>query len=173
LELEVAAVGAAPSCAGTSKTTPMTAANDRAPAANHRIGHGKWAASRTATTAAESAMPEPTPAKCSAERPGRPARASRSSTSAELKISAKAEATPAVRRNAMNNASKWVSPIAARQSALVASPRISQKRRVPGRPGHDASSAPARYPTKFADAIRPAALLVSGTASTIGGRIGV
>ena len=40
-------------------------------------------------------MPMPTPAKCTADRPLRPALASRSSTRAELKIRAKALAMPA------------------------------------------------------------------------------
>ena len=88
-------------------------------------------------------MPMPTPAKCTAESPLRPALASRSSTRAELKISTKALAMPATSRSRRKSGSVVATPIAARQIALTASDPKSQARREPGR-RTAARSAPAR-----------------------------
>ena len=96
-----------------------------------------------ATSTAETAMPVPTPAKCTAESPLRPADARWSSTSADPNTSTKAEAMPAISRSARKAGIVPARPIAARAAAFTASAASSQARREPGS-GKDASSAPAR-----------------------------
>ena len=81
-------------------------------------------------------MPMPTPAKCTADRPLRPAAASRSSTRAEAKIRQKALAMPASSRSSRKSGSEVVRPIAASASAL------SARRRRAARCGASPAGAP-------------------------------
>ena len=158
---------------GTSIATANVPNNDSAPLVSHIVAQLTPAPSCAATSAAETVMPAPTPAKCSAIRPGRPASANRSSTSAEARISASALTTPPTNRKTMKPAIDVVRPIAAVVTALANSAPSSQARREPGSVAFVAPSAPARYPAKFAEAISPAVDLLKPSVANIDGRIGV
>ena len=88
-------------------------------------------------------------------------------------MSTSALAAPPMKRRTRNGAKVGANPMAPVVSALATSAPSNQTRRGPGKFGEAASRAPARYPRKFADAMRPAADLVRPNASIIGGRIGV
>src|SRR5437879_12242159 len=77
-----------------SAATIPTATRDVRPAASQAVRQPP----ERKTTMAETAMPVPTPAKCTADRPGRPPRPIRSSTSAEEYTGPKALATPPAKR---------------------------------------------------------------------------
>jgi hypothetical protein len=158
---------------GTSTATASTPNRDTAPLARHIAVQSPPPPSSPATKAADTAIPTPTPAKCSAARPGRRASASRSSTRAEARISASALATPPRKRSTRNPGTDPQNPIAPVVAALAASAPSSQTRRDPGNVARMAPRAPAKYPAKFADAIRPAVDLLKPSATNIGGRIGV
>jgi hypothetical protein len=74
---------------------------------------------------------------------------------------------------AANNGTDGQIDIAIVAAALVANVPASHARRPPGMLATDASSAPARYPAKFADAINPAWPADNRSASCIIGRSGV
>jgi hypothetical protein len=118
-------------------------------------------------------MPIPTPAKWTAESSDRPAAASRSRTSAEAKTSPNALARPPAKRSSRNAAVEETKAIAPVVRALTISPASSQRRREPDTADVAATSAPARYPAKFAEASRPAVPFVIPRSSTMSGRIGV
>ena len=117
----------------------MPATAVRAALANHIICHSE----NIDTSAADAAMPTPTPAKCTADSAPLPDAARRSSTRAELSTRMKALTMPATSRSARKTGICVARPIAARQPALTASDPSSQDRREPGR-RIIASSAPAR-----------------------------
>ena len=133
------AVGEEAASAGTIIATATAASTARPALASHMLRQSL----SVATRAADTAMPMPTPEKCSADKPLRPVAASRSSTRAELKIRQKALAMPAPSRSTRKNASDVVTAIATRQTAFSARPASSQARREPGR-RTAASKAPAR-----------------------------
>ena len=95
------------------------------------------------TSAADTAMPTPTPAKWTADKAPLPEAARRSSTSAELSTRMKALTMPATSRSARKTGIAVVKPIAARQKVFTASEPSNQARREPAR-RIAASSAPAR-----------------------------
>ncbi len=107
--------------------------------ATHIMRHSE----NIATSAADTAIPMPTPAKCTADKPPLPDKARRSSTSAELNTRMKALTMPAINRRTRKTGINVVKPIAARQNVFTASEPRSQARREPGR-RTAASSAPAR-----------------------------
>src|SRR5947209_10490661 len=123
-----------------SAATIPTAARDVRPAASHAVRQPD----ERKTTTAETAMPVPTPAKCTDDRPGRPPRPIRSSTRAEEYTSPKALATQPAKRRRRKAGLEDVTAMAAVVSALTRRATRSQRRREPGRPGMAATSAPAR-----------------------------
>src|SRR5256885_13822380 len=120
--------------------TIRTATRDVSPAASQAVRQ----LPERKTTMAETAMPVPTPEKGPADRPGRPPRPTRSSTSAEEYTSPKALATPPAKRRRRKAGLQDVTAMEAVVSALTRRATRSQRRREPGRPGMAATSAPAK-----------------------------
>jgi len=158
---------------GTSQSTTASASNDRPPLYSHSACQPCPVADSCETSTADTAIPQPTPAKWTAEGPGRPAAASRSSTRVEAKTRTNALATPATKRSPRNTGYDVVRPIAPVESALTASAARNQWRLLPGSFADVEARAPIRYPAKFADAITPACDLVSPRPDSMNGRIGV
>src|SRR5712691_2175595 len=92
---------------GMRAATNATKTTDARPAASHAARQPE----EMTTTTAEMAMPVPTPAKCTAVSPGRPAALSRSSTRAEENTSPKALATPPAKRRPRNTGLEDVTAI--------------------------------------------------------------
>ena len=170
---------AGPACAaasgpfGSNSATASSPTQETAPLPAHIAAQSAPYAASPATNAADNAIPTPTPAKCTAPRPGRPAFANVSSTKAVARIRTNALATPPANRTARNHPSPPSYPIAAVVTALIASAPNNHQRRGPGKDARAAPNAPARYPAKLADAISPAVALLNPKAAIIGGRIGV
>ena len=96
------------------------------------------------TSAADTAIPQPTPAKCKVERPDRLAATRRSITTADAKMSTNALANPPMKRSPMKAVMDDEKPIIPVVAALTASVARSETRRPPGSAGFAAAKAPSR-----------------------------
>src|SRR5207245_10726745 len=125
-----------------SAATIPTATRDERPAVSQAVRQPP----ERKTTMAETARPGPTPAKGTADRPGRPPRPIRSSTSAEEYTSPKALATPPAKRRRRKAGLQDVTAMEAVVSALTRRATRRQRRREPGRAGMAATDEGAQGP---------------------------
>ena len=128
---------------GNNIQTEANPIADNAPLACHIAAQSPPRANSSATTAADKAIPAPTPAKWTADRADRPLVAKRSMTMAEVQTSTTALAKPPTNRSAKNPPMPQSQPIATVLIVLTANATNTHVRRDPAGGKNASVSAPA------------------------------